>query len=150
MLKPQKIEAKINIALIDPNAKYPKYAHEDDAGADLYSCENTTLPPHDRKLIATGVTMEIPQGFEGQIRPRSGNALQYGFTVLNTPGTIDSNYRGEICVLLYNTTDEPIDIYIGDRIAQIVFCKLPFISLVHADELSDSDRGSNGFGSTGR
>lgn len=133
------------------DAIIPEYAHIGDSGADLYSIETVTIEPLERKLMKTGIAMQIPFGYEACIRPRSGNALNFGYTVLNTPGTIDSNYRGEIGVIIYNASNEPVHIKKYDRIAQIVFQKLPQLKLVQVDELNnESDRGINGFGSTGQ
>ena len=141
---------EILVKKINPKAILPTYAHTGDSGWDLYSCENAILPPNGRVLVSTGLAMAIPQGYEGCIRPRSGNALKLGYTVLNTPGTIDSNYRGEIKVILFNTTDNVILIKEQDRIAQMVIQKLPIIFLKEVDELDLTNRGSDGFGSTGK
>ena len=128
----------------------PQYQHaRGDSGFDLHSIESITIQPHDRALVHTGLAMAIPEGYEGCIRPRSGLALQKGLTVLNTPGTIDANYRGEIGVILFNTSSIPIEIVTGERIAQIVFQKVPRIDILEVTELDETDRGSNGFGSTG-
>ena len=141
---------EILVKKLNPKAILPTYAHTGDSGWDLYSCENVILPPNGRVLVSTGLAMAIPQGYEGCIRPRSGNALKFGYTVLNTPGTIDSNYRGEIKVILFNTTDNVILIKEQDRIAQMVIQKLPIIFLKEVNELDSTNRGSDGFGSTGK
>lgn len=141
---------EILVKKLNPKAILPTYAHTGDSGWDLYSCENVILPPNGRVLVSTGLAMAIPQGYEGCIRPRSGNALKLGYTVLNTPGTIDSNYRGEIKVILFNTTDNVILIKEKDRIAQMVIQKLPIIFLKEVNELDSTNRGSDGFGSTGK
>jgi dUTP pyrophosphatase len=104
----------------------------------------------ERKLIATGLYLEIPQGYEAQVRPRSGMAVKQGITCLNTPGTIDSDYRGEVKVLLVNLSNEHQTIHSGDRIAQLVFQKVEIISWAESAELSDSVRGEGGFGHTGK
>ena len=128
----------------------PQYQHaRGDSGFDLHSIESITIQPHDRALVHTGLAMAIPEGYEGCIRPRSGLALQKGLTVLNTPGTIDANYRGEIGVILFNASNEPVDISVGDRIAQMVFQELPSIGIIPVSELDETERGYNGFGSTG-
>lgn len=143
-----KYDEKVYYKTLTNTATPPTKAHEGDAGYDLYADAMVIIQPHDRHLVPTGIALEIPSGYEGCVRPRSGNALHRGYTVLNTPGTIDSNYRGEIGVIVYNTTDDVLVINKYDRIAQIVFQKLPYIELVEVGELSDSDRSTNGFGST--
>jgi dUTP pyrophosphatase len=129
----------------------PIYAHPGDAGLDLTSTESFTIPPLSRVLCPTGISVEIPEGFVGLIHPRSGLALQKGLTVLNAPGTIDSNYRGEIQVILYNSDPKtPTHIQAGDRIAQLLIQKIETIQANVVDKLSDSVRGSDGFGSSGQ
>ena len=127
----------------------PKKAHPDDAGYDLCSRIDAVLEPLSGMAIPVGFAMELPTGYEAQIRPRSGLAAKYHITVTNSPGTVDANYRGEIKAILYNLGKEPFTIKRGDRIAQMVICKLPEISLIKATELSETDRGSGGFGSSG-
>ena len=121
------------------------------AGYDLYAAqdESKTIPPHGRALISTGVILELPSGFEAQIRPRSGLALKYGITVLNAPGTVDADYRGVMKVLLSNTTDEPFIVVPGDRIAQLVVARTIDVELSEVDRISATARGESGFGSTG-
>lgn len=119
-----------------------------DGVSDNYS-EYFTLNPGARALIPTGMYIELPEGYEAQIRPRSGLAWKYGITVLNTPGTIDADYRGEIGVILINHSKTPFKINNGDRIAQMIFVKVEKPEFVHVDELGDTDRGSGGFGHTG-
>ena len=128
----------------------PKKAHPDDAGYDLYSRIDAVLEPLSGMTIPVGFAMELPRGYEAQIRPRSGLAAKYHITVTNSPGTVDANCRGEIKAILYNLGREPFIIQRGDRIAQMVICKLPEIELVEATELSETDRGSGGFGSSGK
>ena len=128
----------------------PKKAHPDDAGYDLYSRIDAVLEPLSGMAIPVGFAMELPTGYEAQIRPRSGLAAKYHITVTNSPGTVDANYRGEIKAILYNLGREPFIIQRGDRIAQMVICKLPEIDLVETTELSQTDRNTNGFGSTGK
>ena len=127
----------------------PKKAHPDDAGYDLYSRIDAVLEPLSGMAIPVGFAMELPTGYEAQIRPRSGLAAKHHITVTNSPGTIDANFRGEVKAILYNLGKEPFTIKRGDRIAQMVICKLPEIKLVEATELSETDRGSGGFGSSG-
>ena len=127
----------------------PKKAHADDAAWDLRSRVDVEARPGKVTLIPTGLFLELPTGYEAQIRPRSGLALKNAVTLLNTPGTIDSGYRGEVCVILFNAGDNVFPVHRGDRIAQMVVAKLPDVELVPADELNDTDRSAGGFGSTG-
>jgi dUTP diphosphatase len=120
------------------------------AGFDLASAERDfVLAPGERRLVSTGLAVEIPPGIEGQVRPRSGLALRHGITMPNAPGTIDSDYRGEVRVILQNLGTEPVTIVRGDRIAQLVFARYETPELVDATELEQSSRGAGGFGSTG-
>ena len=120
------------------------------AGFDLASAEpDFVLAPGERRLVSTGLAVEIPPGIEGQVRPRSGLALRHGITMPNAPGTIDSDYRGEVRVILQNLGTEPVTIVRGDRIAQLVFARYETPELVDATELEQSSRGADGFGSTG-
>jgi dUTP pyrophosphatase len=132
----------------------PAYGSEDASGMDLLAAvpagEEIVLVPGSRALIATGLAIELPKGFEAQIRPRSGLALTDGVTVLNSPGTIDADYRGEICVILINFGNKPFVVRRGARIAQLVVCSVERIALIASERLTSSVRGSNGFGSTGR
>ncbi|QNM82897.1 dUTP diphosphatase [Sphingomonas sabuli] len=127
----------------------PRYASEHAAGLDVTSAEELTLAPGDYRGVATGFAIEIPHGYEVQVRPRSGLAFKHGVTVLNTPGTIDSDYRGEVKVILINLGREPFAIQRGERIAQLVPAPVCRADFVEADALSDTTRGSGGFGSTG-
>ena len=128
----------------------PAKAHFDDAAYDMRSRVDITLPPHRSTLVPTGVFIELPVGYEAQIRPRSGLALKHDLMLTNSPGTIDAGYRGEIGIIMYNAGTEDFSISRGDRIAQMVICKLPEVELVASDSLSDTGRGSGGFGSTGK
>lgn len=128
----------------------PRYASEDAAGLDVAAAEELTLQPRQRHAVATGFAIEIPRGYEVQVRPRSGLAMKHGITCLNTPGTIDSDYRGEVKVILVNLGQEPFEIRRGERIAQLVPAPVLRADFVEASELSDTERGSGGFGSTGR
>ena len=120
------------------------------AGFDLASAEpDFVLAPGERRLVSTGLAVELPPGIEGQVRPRSGLALRHGITMPNAPGTIDSDYRGELRVILQNTGSDPVRIARGDRIAQVVFARYELPELVDATELEETSRGSGGFGSTG-
>lgn len=128
----------------------PIYAKAGDAGADLRSTEAVTIPAHARVVVGTGVKIALPAGFVGLVHPRSGLAAKHGITVLNTPGTIDAGYRGEIFVTLYNSGDADFKVEVGDRIAQLVVQEFVKANFVPVTELPDSDRGSSGLGSTGR
>jgi dUTP pyrophosphatase len=130
----------------------PDYATAGSAGADLRSAEPTAveLTPGARRAVATGLVLEMPEGYEGQVRPRSGLALHHGLSVVNAPGTIDADYRGEVKVLLINLGAEPVVIQRGDRIAQLVVAPVTRAAFCDSAELADSDRGADGFGSTGR
>lgn len=127
----------------------PEYATEGAAGMDVLAAEDVTLPPGGRHPVATGLAVAIPQGYEIQVRPRSGLALKHGITVPNTPGTIDSDYRGELKVILINHGTEPFAIRRGDRIAQLVLAPVARLSWLKVDELDQTQRGEGGFGSTG-
>lgn len=129
----------------------PRYAHgpDEDAGMDLHSIEAVTLGPGETKLVPTGLAIELPAGYEAQIRPRSGLALKYSITLPNSPATIDPGYRGEILVILQNLGREPFQISPGDRIAQMVIARYEAVEWEEG-ELADSVRGEGGFGSSGR
>ncbi|MDL2264457.1 dUTP diphosphatase, partial [Synergistaceae bacterium OttesenSCG-928-I11] len=127
----------------------PSYATRGSAGMDLRASEKTVLQPGEYKAVGTGLHLEIPEGFEGQVRPRSGLALKHGVTLLNAPGTIDSDYRGEVRVILINHGKQPFAIEPGDRIAQLVFARTTRANLAEQQNLSDTDRAEGGFGSTG-
>ncbi len=129
----------------------PSYATEHSAGLDLRAAveEPVILKPLERALIPTGFVFEIPEGYEGQVRPRSGLALKKGVTVLNSPGTVDSDYRGEVKVLLINLGREEVVINRGDRIAQMVIAPVCRVEVVEVEEVSQTSRGEGGFGSTG-
>ena len=128
----------------------PAKAHEDDAAYDLKSSKVMTVPPHKSVLVPTGLFLELPVGFEAQVRPRSGLALKHSIMLTNSPGTIDAGYRGEVGVIMFNAGSEPFAITRGDRIAQMVICKLPEVDFVCAEQLSSTSRGEGGFGSTGK
>lgn len=132
------------------NAIIPKYQTKCSAGLDLHSIEDVELIPNERKLIGTGLAMEIPIGFEGQVRPRSGLAVKHGITVLNSPGTIDSDFRGEVKVILINHSDKSFMINEGDRIAQLIISSVKQVEIEEVKELTETERGEGGFGSTGR
>lgn len=130
----------------------PTYQTSGSAGMDLYASltESIVIEPLQRKLIPTGIYLEIPENYEAQIRPRSGLAFKHGITVLNTPGTIDSDYRGEIKVLLVNLSNETFEVNNGERIAQMIFAQVQQATLITTDELSETIRGEGGYGHTGK
>jgi len=146
---PTKMVIPIKIKKLHPDAIMPHYAHDGDAGMDVYSVEDITIMHKKRELISTGLSFEIPKGFEIQIRPKSGLALKHGLTIPNTPGTLDSGYRGELKVILLNTGDEPYEVKKGEKIAQIVLARYEEAEIQEVNDLSDTQRGDGGFGSTG-
>lgn len=141
----------VKIKKLDERAIIPEYKTELAAGMDLYAVldHTITLRPLERTLVKTGLSVALPASYEAQIRPRSGLALKQGITVVNTPGTIDADYRGEIGVILINLSDTPVEIHPMDRIAQMVIAKHETADFIEVDQLSDTERGSGGFGSTG-
>lgn len=139
----------IKVKKLNDKAILPKYAHEGDAGMDVYSTMDAILAPGKIALINTGIALEIPSGYEIQVRPRSGLALNNSITVLNAPGTIDSGYRGEIGVILINHGETSFHINQGMKIAQLVVSKYETIQLIESDYLCESERQTNGFGSSG-
>ncbi|WP_291313809.1 dUTP diphosphatase [Corynebacterium sp. UBA2622] len=135
---------------LDPGLPLPRRAHAGDAGVDLYSTEDIELAPGQRALVATGIAVALPMGTVGLIHPRSGLAAKHGLSIVNTPGTIDAQYRGELKVCLLNTDREtPIAITRGMRIAQLVVQKVELVDFVEVDELDETERGAGGYGSTG-
>ena len=144
---------KVQIKKLDHGADVPspKYMSDHAAGMDIYAAvkEETIIPPGEWKLIPTGFAMAIPQGFEAQVRPRSGLALKQGVGILNTPGTVDADYRGEVGVILVNHSKQDLVIKRGDRIAQMIINKIERVEIEEVAELTATDRGSGGFGHTG-
>ena len=137
---------------LSPDAVDPKYNYEKDSGFDLYSIEDVALGGMSRAMIGTGLAFNIPDGYEIQVRPKSGLAINYGLTVLNTPSTIDGGYVGEVKVILFNASRETYQVKKGMKIAQAVLCPVQqgkYVNLENVDELPDTDRGSDGFVSTG-
>ncbi len=135
------------------NNPLPAYETKNSAGMDLraYLAEGpVTLEPMQRALVPTGLYMEIPEGYEGQVRPRSGLAIKSGITVLNSPGTIDADYRGQVCVILINLSDKAFVINSGDRIAQLVIARCEQVETEQVEVLSETERGAGGFGHTGK
>lgn len=142
---------EVPVVRLDPELPLPRYARPGDAGVDLVAATDLELAPGGRGLVPTGVAVAIPRGYAGFIQPRSGLALRHGVTVLNTPGLIDADYRGELKVLLVNL--DPAETFLvtrGERIAQLVVQPVEHVRFVEADELDDTDRGDGGFGHTGR
>ena len=143
---------KVLVKKLDPNVKLPSYKTEGSSGMDLMANINETIiiPPKTSKLIPTGLSVAIPKDCEIQIRPRSGLAAKSNISVLNTPGTIDSDYRGEIKIILYNHGDNDFEVNNNDRIAQMILVPILKINLEETEDLPDTVRGSSGFGSTGK
>lgn len=141
----------VRFQVVRQGAKLPVYATAGSAGCDLTACidQNLVLKPMQRALVPTGLAMALPQGVEAQVRPRSGLAIKKGITVLNAPGTIDSDYRGEVQVILINLGSEEFVIKSGDRIAQMVFCRYEQPTFQLCESLDETERGGGGFGSTG-
>ena len=140
----------IPVKRLDETLDMPAYAYVGDAGLDLRAAESAVLAPFQRKLVSCGIAMAIPQGYAGFVLPRSGLAAKHGISIVNAPGLIDSNYRGEIKAILVNLDpDSPFEIEHGDRIAQLVIMATPAVELEDVPELSETDRGAGGFGSSG-
>lgn len=152
----KKIDVKI--VRLHPDAMIPTYGTDGAAGFDFYALEDVTIDPGQTKLIKTGIAMAIPEGYEVQVRPRSGMSLKTLFRVANAPGTIDSDYRGECCIIGHNAgmvtyndlVDPTIEIKKGDRIAQGVLCEVPQANFQVVENLDETERGEGGFGSTGK
>lgn len=140
---------ELKIKRIHKDAILPRYAHESDAGMDLCSVEERIIRPSETALIKTGIIIELPKDTEAQVRPRSGLALKSSITVLNSPGTVDEGYRGEIGVILINHGKDDFKVEKGMRIAQMVIKPVLKVKIVEVEEVNDSDRMANGFGSTG-
>jgi dUTP pyrophosphatase len=146
------IKSEILIQRIHEDAILPSYAYPTDSGFDLCSVEEITIEPFGRALVSTGLRANIPQGFEIQIRPKSGLAIKEGITVLNTPGTVDQGYNGELKVIVFNTNNNPFTIKNKMKIAQAVLCPVAsgrYVTIVEVDNVEETERGENGFGSTG-
>jgi dUTP pyrophosphatase len=141
---------KVRVKRLFPDAQIPKAAKKGDVAFDLYSIIDHELRPGERFAVPTGIAVEIPPGYEGQVRPRSGLALKEGVTVLNTPGTVDSGYRGEVKTIMVNHSDESFKVTKGMRISQLAIRPVPDVEFIEVEELSDTDRGEDGFGSTGK
>jgi len=140
----------IRIKKLHPDAIIPTYSKLGDSGCDLYSLEEFVLEPMDRCLVHCGIAISIPYGFEGQIRPRSGKAIKEGLTVINTPGTVDAGYRGEIMIGIINLSTTLAYIGKGDRIAQLIIVPVLKANFIEVNELDETERGDGGFGHTGK
>lgn len=142
----------LGVELIHDDAKFPSYAYPSDSGFDLCSTSEINIGPFGRALVPTGIKLSIPEEYEIQVRPKSGLAINQGITVLNTPGTVDSGYNGEIKVIVFNTNNHTVTISKGMKVAQAVLCPVvngKYVSLELVEKVEDKDRGDNGFGSTG-
>ena len=142
----------LKVELLNEDAKFPEYAYPSDSGFDLFSTEEIILQSFGRALVPTGIKLSIPEEFEIQVRPKSGLAINQGLTVLNTPGTVDSGYNGEIKVIIFNTNNTTVTIPKGTKIAQAVLSPVvngKYVDLIKVNKVGDGDRGNNGFGSTG-
>ena len=140
----------LQLKKLDASLPTPRYAHEGDAGLDIYAAEDVTLQPGQRAMVPTGIAIAIPQGYAGFVQPRSGLAAKQGITIVNTPGLIDSGYRGEVKVIALNTDSaNTVQLKRGERIAQLVIQAVPVVTLEEVDELGSTERGSGGFGSSG-
>ncbi|TQN31938.1 deoxyuridine 5'-triphosphate nucleotidohydrolase [Haloactinospora alba] len=143
-------QPRVSVRRLQPDLALPDYARPGDAGADLVTAEDVELPPGRRATVGTGIAIALPDGYAGFVHPRSGMAARHGLTLVNAPGTIDSGYRGEVRVTLLNTDpDMPLRLSRGDRIAQLIIQRVEQAIFTEVDELSDSVRGADGFGSTG-
>lgn len=141
---------RLAVKQLDPELPLPRYAHHDDAGADLHSAEDFILQPGERRLVPTGLAVAIPEGWVGLVHPRSGLAARHGVSIVNAPGTIDAGYRGEIKVMLINTDPStPVGFDRGDRIAQLLLQEVAQADFTPVDELPETVRGAGGFGSSG-
>ena len=140
----------LQLKKLDAGLPMPRYAHEGDAGFDLYAAEDVTLQPGQRAMVPTGIAIAIPQGYAGFVQPRSGLAAKQGITIVNTPGLIDSGYRGEVKVIVLNTdSSNAVQLARGERIAQLVIQAVPVVTLEEVEELDSTERGADGFGSSG-
>ncbi|WP_417753113.1 dUTP diphosphatase [Senegalimassilia anaerobia] len=140
----------VSIKILSRDVQIPHMAYNGDAGVDLRSVERIVLEPQERAMVATGLAIALPEGYAGFVLPRSGLAAKHGISIVNAPGLIDSNYRGELKVILLNTDpDKSFTIEIGDRIAQLIVMPVPTINFEQVEELTESQRGESGFGSSG-
>ncbi|MDY0095592.1 MAG: dUTP diphosphatase [Candidatus Vecturithrix sp.] len=140
---------EVRVVKIHEDALLPHYAHPGDSGMDVYSIEEVSIAPGETRLVHTGLKIAVPGHYEAQLRPKSGLALQHGITLLNTPGTVDSGYRGEVCVIVINHGREAYHIQKHGKIAQLVICPVIRANIVEVEQLDETARGDGGFGSTG-
>ena len=149
----EKVRIEMCVALAEgesAEAYFPKKAHPDDAAYDVFAADWVRLEPGQTGLVPAGFKIQLPRGYEAQIRPRSGNALKRGIQIANSPGTIDCGYVGEVGVIVYNAGKAPLTIEKGSKVAQMVICRLPEVELERVDSIDkETERGSGGFGSTG-
>lgn len=143
------LRPRLEIQRLDPSVQMPTYAHEGDAGLDLRSVEALVLGPGERRAVKTGLVIAVPMGWVGLVHPRSGLALRHGITLINTPGTIDAGYRGEVQVPMVNLGSEDFPIEVGDRIAQLLLQQVGLAQIVEVEGFDATGRGAGGFGSTG-
>lgn len=142
---------QVLITRLDPSIPLPKYAKGGDAGADIVTRVDVTLEPGERALVPTGISIALPDGYVALVHPRSGLAIKHGVTMVNSPGTVDAGYRGELqCIMINQDPKEPVTFHKGDRIAQLVIQKVERAEFVEVEQLPGSARADNGFGSTGR
>jgi dUTP pyrophosphatase len=141
---------EIAVKLLQRRARLPLRVHPGDAGADLFSVEEVTIPAGERRDVGTGIALAIPSGYAGFVQPRSGLAFKHGIMVVNSPGLIDAGYRGEVRISLYNSGNEPFVVGVGERIAQLVVQRVEDPTFTAAVELSETVRGDGGFGSSGQ
>jgi dUTP pyrophosphatase len=139
----------VKVQKVSADAVMPYYEHEGDSGVDLFSVEDKLLKPGERALVSTGIRIALPPGYEAQVRPKSGLAIKSGITVLNTPGTVDAGYRGDVCVIMINHSDSDFKVEKGKKIAQMVFQKVESAAFEEVNSLDETSRGEGGFGSTG-
>ena len=139
----------LKLKKLNEDAILPLYSHKEDAGMDLFSTEEVVIPHGSWALVKTGISIELPHGYEAQVRSKSGLALKSGIFVLNSPGTVDENYRGEICVILMNMAKEDYKVEKNQKVAQMVISKVEHLEIALVDEMSKTSRGEGGFGSTG-
>ena len=145
-----KTPIQVKVKILDTETTLPQFAYPGDVAVDLRSRIDTVLNPHQIVGVPSGIAIELPVGFEAQIRPRSGLALKHGISLVNTPGTIDTEYRGEIVCIMINLGQNEFKISKGDRIAQMAIREVPVVDLIEVPDLSETTRGSSGFGSSGR